>query len=208
MIELAQMMEFYPLRLKQAIIGQTGIFVDNETEIIRRVKSGYTDDFRLLVENYHRHLLNFIYRLVPDKSAVEDIGQETFVAAFQSLKTFDETRGTPFSAWLFTIAKNRCFDECRKHRRENRSQSDEPDMHTDKSDNAEERILSMERKKALEQSLALLPEPFRTAMLNSLAGETIRESARKLRVSENTVKTRLFRARVKLKEILMNFTKE
>jgi DNA-directed RNA polymerase specialized sigma24 family protein len=55
--------------------------VDNEIEIIKRIKSGYTDDFRLLVEKYHRHLLNFIYRLVLEKNNVEDIGQETFVAS-------------------------------------------------------------------------------------------------------------------------------
>jgi RNA polymerase sigma-70 factor (ECF subfamily) len=182
--------------------------VDNETEIIRRIKSGYTDDFRLLVQKYHRHLLNFIYRLISNKASVEDIGQEVFLAAFQSLKKFDETRGTPFSVWLFTIAKNRCIDEGRRKKRENISESLEPDLLADKSGNAEEKILSMERRTALERSLALLPAPFRSTMLDSLAGETIQESARKLGISQNTVKTRLFRARLKLKQIFMNFTKE
>ena len=182
--------------------------MDNETEIIRRIKSGYTDDFRLLVQRYHHHLLNFIYRLISNKAAVEDIGQEVFLAAFQSLEKFDETRGTPFSVWLFTIAKNRCFDEGRRNKRENISKSLEPDMIEDNSGNAEEKMLSMERRMALERSLALLPDPFRSTMLDSLAGETILESARKLGISENTIKTRLFRARSRLKQIIMNFTKE
>jgi RNA polymerase sigma-70 factor (ECF subfamily) len=162
----------------------------------------------LLVEKYHRHLLNFIYRLVLEKNNVEDIGQETFVAAFKSLSTFDETRGTPFSAWLFTIAKNKCLDEYRKSEHKNKSMDIEPDMLADQSDDAENRMLSMERNRYLQQSLSLLPEPFRSSMLENLAGETIKSSALKHHISENTVKTRLFRARAKLKEFLLHFAKE
>jgi RNA polymerase sigma-70 factor (ECF subfamily) len=176
--------------------------VDTDLDIIKRVQSGATDDFRLLVEKYHAGLLNFICGIVFDGSVVEDIGQEVFLAAFLSLKSFDASRGTPFSAWLFTIARNRSFSTIRKRKGERKSAACDPDSLADGSCNAEDRMIASERKLVLEKSVALLPEPFRSALLDSLGGATVRQSAKRLQVSENTIKTRLFRARERLKKIL------
>ena len=85
-----------------------------DTEIIQKVRSGDTNAYRVLVRKYHSHLLNFIYRIIRDKSEVEDIGQEVFISVFRSLSDFSEKRGVPFSAWLFIIARNRCISELRK----------------------------------------------------------------------------------------------
>jgi RNA polymerase sigma-70 factor (ECF subfamily) len=85
-----------------------------DIEVIRRVKSGDREAFSIFVEKYHRHLLNFIFRLIADEGIVEDIGQEVFLSIYKSLKDFDEDRGTPFSAWLFVIARNRCIAELRR----------------------------------------------------------------------------------------------
>jgi RNA polymerase sigma-70 factor (ECF subfamily) len=176
--------------------------MEDDWEVIRRVKSGVVADFRLLVEKYHRHLLNFIYGIVSDESIVEDIGQDVFLAAFLSLKTFDESRGTPFSAWLFTIARNKCFSAMRKRKGRRRSDVYDPDSLADNSYNPENRMIAAERKYALEKSAGLLPEPFRSVLLDSLGGATIKQVSEIHRVSEGTVKTRLFRARERLKKML------
>jgi RNA polymerase sigma-70 factor (ECF subfamily) len=80
-----------------------------DADILKRIKNGDTNAYSEIVHKYHRHLLNFIYAYVGDERIVEDIGQETFISAFKSISEFDLKRGTPFSAWLYTIAKNRCI---------------------------------------------------------------------------------------------------
>ena len=87
-----------------------------DIEIINRIKCGDIEAYSVLVEKYHRQLLNFIYRLTGDEKSVEDIGQEVFLSVYLSLQRFDEYRGTPFSAWLFIIARNRCVSQIRERR--------------------------------------------------------------------------------------------
>ena len=89
----------------------------DDIEAVKRVQAGDSESFSLLVGKYHRHLLNFIYRLVCDEKIVEDIGQEVFFSLYRSIKSFDTSRGIPFSAW--SRSKN---SECcpRRKRRLNR----------------------------------------------------------------------------------------
>ena len=86
----------------------------DDTEIIKNVQAGNNESFSIIVERYHRHLLNFIYRLLGDPQVVEDIGQEVFLSVYKSIRNFDVNRGIPFSAWLFITARNRCISELRK----------------------------------------------------------------------------------------------
>jgi RNA polymerase sigma-70 factor (ECF subfamily) len=167
-----------------------------DLEIVILVRNGDIDAFSQLVEKYHRNLLGFIYRIVRRPEIVEDIGQEVFLSAYQSLENFDAARGVPFSAWLFTIAKNRCISEVRKQK----TRREEPleDTITGNDDSAEHE----ESKRALESALSILEEPFRSAILNNLEGLSIGEIAAKDRVPPATVKTRLYRAREKLRRLL------
>ena len=87
-----------------------------DPEIVQAVKDGDIEAFSLLVEKYHRRLLNFIYRLTSDAEIAEDIGQEVFLSVYKSLDGFDVKKGVPFSAWLFIAAKNRCMSELRSRR--------------------------------------------------------------------------------------------
>jgi RNA polymerase sigma-70 factor (ECF subfamily) len=80
-----------------------------DIDVVKRIKNGDVEAFSILVEKYHKYLLNFIFRLIGDEEIVEDIGQEVFLSVYKSLKDFDEKRGTPFSAWIFITARNRCI---------------------------------------------------------------------------------------------------
>jgi RNA polymerase sigma-70 factor, ECF subfamily len=173
-----------------------------DIEIVRLVKKGDTNSFSLLVERYHRFLLNFIYKIVHRPDIVEDIGQEVFLSAYQALGNFDERRGVPFSAWLFTIARNRCISEIRKM-----NKMPEAPMSNDCAPAVNDghpgvQLEQKERRKMLEAALGILDEPFRSTIVNSMEGLSINDIARKDSLSQNTVKTRLFRAREKLKNIL------
>lgn len=173
--------------------------------IIQRIKSGDADAFETLVRKYHRHLLNFIYRILRDESIVEDIGQEVFISVYRALPGFDERRGVPFSAWLFIVARNRCISEIRK-RKAGEFVPIFEDFPAPNESSPDEVFEKKEQRVALLQALETLEEPFKEALLKSLKGASIDEIARTCNVPINTVKTRLFRARNKLKEIFQTLT--
>jgi RNA polymerase sigma-70 factor (ECF subfamily) len=174
-------------------------------EVIKRVKNGDIEAFSMLVEKYHKHLLNFIFNLVRDENIVEDIGQEVFLNIYKSLKDFDENRGTPFSAWLFTSARNRCISELRNRQsRERVSITDIINLRS-KDRTAEETLMEKERWQAIRISLEQLPEPFRNSILMSLNGSSIEEMAKAGGISPGTAKSRLFRAREKMKSLVKEY---
>lgn len=168
---------------------------------ISRIKDGDVQSFSVLVEKYHRRLLNFIYRLVGDEKIVEDIGQEVFLEVYKSLKNFDEKRGTPFSAWLFIIARNRCISELRKRNSSVRISLEEMDVSELGIDiwTAESLLMEKERWNALRSSLVGLSEHLRKPMDMCLRGSTLEEIASACGILPGTVKSRLFRAKGKMR---------
>ena len=179
-----------------------------DIEVIRRVKAGETQVFSLLVKKYHCRLLSFIHGLMADPAVVEDLGQDVFLSVYKSIESFDEKRGTPFSAWLFIIARNRCLSELRKRRAGREIALDRaPDLH-DEAAGADDRLAGKERILALEQAMEQVPEPFRSTLLRSLSGIPRGEIAGSDGVSPGTVKSRLFRAREKIRAIIIKFMKE
>jgi RNA polymerase sigma-70 factor, ECF subfamily len=174
----------------------------DDFEIIKRVQNGDVESFSLLVEKYHNHLLNFIYRIVRDEKIVEDIGQEVFLNIYRALRSFDVRRGTPFSAWLFMSARNRCISELRKTRNKANIPIEDADSLAGRGISPEDAASDNERLEAIHASLEQLPEPFKSTILQGLRGDSLEEIARKSGVSVGTVKSRLFRARGKLKSFL------
>jgi len=145
--------------------------------------------------------LNFIYRLVGNEQIVEDIGQEVFLSVYKSIGNFETGRGIPFSAWLFITARNRCISELSKKRRPVISIEETAGLLS--RENTPEQIASRgERLLAIHAALEQLPEPYRQTILQSLRGETVEEIARKNRIRRGTVKSRLSRARQKMKLLL------
>jgi len=176
-----------------------------DNEVILRVRDGDIEAFSILVEKYHRRLLNFIFRLVGDGDVVEDLGQEVFLSVYKSIKEFDETRGTPFSAWLFITARNRCISELRSRNIAGKVCLDQSFELEDGRRSPEEELLEAERREALHFSLEQLPETFRAAIVASLEGNSLEEIALKENVSVGTVKSRLFRAREKMKRLVKEY---
>jgi RNA polymerase sigma-70 factor (ECF subfamily) len=177
----------------------------DDLDIIRQIRTGNADAYALLVGKYHRPLLNFIFRIVDDESVVEDIGQEVFFTVYRSLKDFDESKGTPFSAWLFIAARNRCISVLRERRGEKRVGLEEIAILPDGAKSAEDMLLEQERMAALAASLQQLPEPFRMTLLRSLKGESLDEIAMAEGISTGTVKSRLFRAKERMKLLVREY---
>jgi RNA polymerase sigma-70 factor, ECF subfamily len=177
----------------------------SDNAIIRRIQSGDTDAFAQLVQKYHKNLLAFIYHFVRDPHLCEDIGQEVFLDVYKSLSRFDPDLGTPFSAWLYISARNRCISELRKRGRSESVPLEEYHIITGAGDSAEAALISREGRQALADSLEQLPEPFRTTMLKSLQGASLNEIASQGGISPATVKTRLFRAKERLRQLMKEY---
>ncbi len=177
--------------------------MSDDLEIVRCVQRGETQAFALLVEKYHRHLLNFIFRLVRDESIVEEIGQAVFLSVYRSLPTFDGSRSVPFAAWIFIVARNRCIGELRRRRGKVFLSVAELDGLAARTPGSpEDMAIDTEEREAIAAALELLPEPYRRALLGSLRGEALEEQALVEGIATGTMKSRLFRAREKMRRLL------
>lgn len=174
----------------------------DDQQIIKRVQAGDTEAFAILVERYHPRLLNFIWGVVQDAAVVEDLGQDVFLNVFRRLPEFQVDRGVPFSAWLFIAARNRCVSHLRACRGHRFSGLDAIGEFPGNSQSPEELLLAGERRSAVRKALELLPEPFRTTLLQSLEGQSVEEISIAQSLSAGTVKSRLFRAKERVKAIL------
>lgn len=170
-----------------------------DAAIIRRVQQGDTEAYAHLVRKYHRDLLGFIHRLVRDPHLAEDIGQEVFLDAYKAMGRFDADRGTPFMAWLCILARNRCVSVLRQRGREVLVATEQASETAADGPGLDERLMAKEERQALRDSLARLEEPFRSTIIMSLRGQPAQDIAEDLGLPLGTVKTRLFRAREKLR---------
>jgi RNA polymerase sigma-70 factor, ECF subfamily len=189
--------------LTEGILSRGGSLV-NDIDVIKRVQAGDSKSFSLLVEKYHRPVLNFIYRLVGDERIVEDIGQEVFLSVYRSIREFDVCRGTPFSAWLFITARNRCISELRKKCRMNVSIEETIELVVQEK-SPEQAAIDNEHLEAIHASLKQLPEPYKSTILQSLRGASLKEIAIREGISPGTVKSRIFRARGIMKSMLFKY---
>lgn len=87
----------------------------DEALFLRFRDKGDDEAFRALIDRYHDDLLRFLYRMLGDRQAAEDVFQEAFLQAHLSGATFDGTR--KFRPWFFTIAANKARDLLRKRKR-------------------------------------------------------------------------------------------
>jgi RNA polymerase sigma-70 factor (ECF subfamily) len=84
-----------------------------DAELVRGALAGSEPAFREIVLRYQRPVFGVIVRVVRDQARAEELAQDTFVRAFQALRTYDQTRR--FAAWLLTIAHHVAIDEIRKN---------------------------------------------------------------------------------------------
>jgi RNA polymerase sigma-70 factor, ECF subfamily len=173
----------------------------NDEAVIGRIQAGDSEAYAVLVRKYHRELLTFIHRLVRDAHLAEDIGQEVFLDAYKALPRFDIGRKTPFMAWLCVIARNRCVSALRARGRAVLMPLEDAPELAGNEPGMDSRLIALEERRALAESLDRLEEPFRSTILLSLRGELVQDMASHFGVPAATIKTRLFRAREKLRRL-------
>ncbi len=180
----------------------------DEPSLIARSRQGDLDAFNCLVEHYQRPLYNLCLRMLTSPQAAEDATQEAFIAAYRALDSF---RGASLRPWLFRIAANACYDELRRRRSrpalsldaapgEGRRPLDLPAPGLPLDEQAQR----LELASSLRQALAALPHDQRlTVLLCDVQGLDYAEIAQATGVSLGTVKSRISRARARLRSLLL-----
>lgn len=187
----------------------------SDAEVMLRVKAGDDSAFEYLVQKYRRPMVGFMYRMVHNPAAAEDLAQEVFLRVYRSREGYEPS--AKFTTWLYRIATNLAVNHARdtRHERpENQVSIDEPDEDTgltvdiaDGTLTAEESILRRERMAAIRQKVHALPERQKMAVImHKYQQMDYKQIAEVLKLSESATKSLLFRAyetlRVQLKEFV------
>lgn len=173
--------------------------------LLRRAQGGDPEAFEQLIGPLERLVWRICWHYTGNREAAEDCGQETMIRIWRNL---DSYRGDcALESWVYRIAANCCMDWLRKKKRD-RSESIEPMREqgfdpADSSPGTEEQVVAKDDRSRLREAIRLLPEDQREALiLTQLEKVSYEEAARLLEVSEGTVKSRVNRAKTRLKEIL------
>ena len=183
---------------------------EEELAIIRRVQKGDVNAFEALVRAYEKNVYNLALRMMGNAQDAEDMAQEAFLKAYNSLPGF---RGdSRFSVWLYRIVSNVCLDQLRKKSKRptvSLSMEDEDGEETqlDLPDTAQSPEEALEKKltrEAVRRGLAQLPEDARQILLlREIQGLSYEEIGEALGLEAGTVKSRIFRARKRLCAFLL-----
>ena len=168
-------------------------------DIIDRCKDGDQKAFYEIYKLYSKAMFNVSYRIVGSQEAAEDVLQESFVNAFQSIRNF---RGTAsFGAWLKKIVVNKAISQLRKNQLDVVNMDDQFDL-KDEGGYKDDEDLGL-KVESVRKAIQKLPNGFRIVFsLYLLEGYDHKEIAEILKISESTSKTQYIRAKKKLKEIL------
>jgi RNA polymerase sigma-70 factor (ECF subfamily) len=190
--------------------GEPGSPVLEDGELVARVLGGEEALFETLVRRYQVRVVSHVTRMVGSREDALDLAQEIFLKVFQALDRYNPAY--KFSTWLFRIAGNAAIDHLRKRRPRTVPLEAPADPDGAGPFQAEQRstwldpygeLRNSERGQAIHRAIQELPPDFRELIaLRHFAGLSYEEIAEVKKMPLGTVKNKLFRARVVLKDRL------
>ena len=185
----------------------------DETGLINDARQGDLDAFNRLVLAYQDRVYSQAYRVLNDPQAADDATQEAFISAYKNLRSF---RGGSFRAWLLRIVTNACYDELRRRKRkpttslepldESGDEIESPHWRADPGEMPEDTVVRSELGQAIQKCLDKLPVDFRVVVvLVDVQGMDYLEAAEVIGKPLGTVKSRLARARSRMRDCLQGF---
>ena len=182
----------------------------DEAALIAAAKKGDLDSFNTLVLNYQHQVYNLAYRIMGDAASAADATQEAFISAWKHIGGF---RGGMFRSWLLRIVTNACYDELRRVKRRPASSLESlyvedptPDagLPPSQAESPEAFTQRRELNRAIQAGIAQLPPDQRMVLvLSDVQGMSYDEIVETTGVNLGTVKSRLSRARARLRDVLM-----
>ena len=181
-----------------------------ESELVRAAQAGDQSAFGQLVTANQAMVYSLAYRMTGNPEDAADLTQEAFLNAWRSLGTFEGQ--SAFSTWIYRLTSNACIDFLRREKRRNSfsmtlEDEEDEDRQADLPDDRWSPQRELERQEAQEavrQGLAALsPEHREVLILRELEGLSYAEIAQALDLEEGTVKSRIARARLSLRDFLI-----
>jgi len=178
--------------------------IDDDYSIIRQFIEGDKSVFQILVKRHKEKVRNIIYLTMNNSALVDDIAQDVFITIYRNLKHFRFE--SQFTTWLYRITVNKCKDYLRRMNvRKIFSPLDEGIEISEYPSPVENRDIS----KIVTEAISKLPVKLRMPLiLKDIEGFSYQEISETLNCEMGTVKSRIFRGREKLKEILQPLEKE
>jgi len=185
----------------------------SDLEVIRQILLGDRDQFRLLVERYQSMVFRTCMGFVHNKDDADDLSQEVFIQAYQSLSKFEGK--SSFSTWIYRIAVNASLNKTRKSSRSYLFQRIDSLFSGDKgpgnilpspeTDDPENILIRSEHHKWLQKALDSLPENQRTAIvLSKYEDLPQKQIAEIMNTTEGAVEALIQRAKANLRKKLSN----
>ena len=179
----------------------------DEQHLIAESLQGNTAAFGVLVRRYQERLYHSVYRLVENAEDAQDVVQEAFLHAYQSLNGFKGD--SLFFTWLYRIAVNTAISFKRKNRVLARMEGGKNGEHVlepldpSAASRPEHALEQAEEEMRVRQALARLsPEHRAVLILKEIEGQKYETMAKILQVPIGTIRSRLHRARLELRELL------
>jgi len=185
----------------------------DEAALIQSARTGDLNAFNRLVLEYQDMAFNLAARMLNDEDAAADVTQVAFLSAYRSLDSF---RGGSFRAWVMRMVSNACYDELRRRKRrptislepvnEDDEEIESPAWLADDAPSPEDQMERLELDHALQNCLSGLPEEFRSVVLMvDVEGLDYQEVSVSIGKPLGTVKSRLARARLKMRDCLSQY---
>lgn len=164
--------------------------------LVAQIQAGDILAFETLVKRYQKRLFSFVYRIVGDQFASEEVIQDTFFNIYKTIDRIETNR--KFSTYLFTVAKNNTISYLRrKHKTTSLT-----DQEIDEDENIYEKLITSEKRHAVNLALAKLEIKYRQVLkLYYFEDLSYEQISSKLKVPLNTVRTQLKRAKEALKKL-------
>ena len=186
----------------------------DEISLAHAAKNGDLNAFNQLVLTYQELAYNIAYRILSDAHAADDATQDAFIAAYKHLKSY---RGGSFRAWLMRIVTNKCYDELRRQKRhpqtplepinpESNEEIESPEWLMDDSPSPEQQAETTDLDRAVQNCIQQLPDDFRVVVVMvDIQDFDYMEVSQAIGKPLGTIKSRLARARMRLKDCLQRF---
>lgn len=183
-----------------------------DKDLIVKAKNGHIESFEKLIEEYQTKVYNISLKMLKNEQDAFDASQDALLKAYKYIANFKGN--SSFATWLYKITVNTCLDYINKSKKyksnisleQTISQKDNetPIQFEDKKQNVMGKVLENERQKVLYEALDKLnPIQKEMIILRDIEGFSYEEIAKITDLNIGTVKSKISRARLKLKEILL-----
>lgn len=174
--------------------------MDSDRLLVEQVLEGNIDSFNIIINKYENIIFKFIYNMIRDREAAEDITQETFITVYDKLYLYKKEY--KFINWIYQIAKNKTIDYVRKYRKVYEVNIEDSNEIISKEISPDDYTIYKDTKEKIEKFILSLEETDKQIIILKYSQDlTFLDISRIMNLSESTVKRKFYKLREEFTEI-------